>query len=101
MTVRDTSAVGLAPQITSIYHSQNGINQCMQASIINITCVHVHEKLTAANPKSENKTENCERQFLKKGVLRSVLEASLSAQFSHHCQNKKQNMGLRLKLGQT
>ena len=42
----------------------------MQAASV-IRCVHVHEKMTEANPKSEKMTENCERQFPKKRDVHS------------------------------
>ena len=91
MTVRDMSEVGLAPLITSIFRSRNGVAQCVHVGSIHIRCVHVREKTTEANPNSEKMTENFERQFWKKDVLRSVFSYPFSAQFLQNCQSKAKN----------
>ena len=97
---RDTSEVRLTPPITSVYGSQNGVSQCVHAGSICVTCVHVHQNTTKANPKSENMTENFERVFfLKKDVLRSIFGDPFSVQFSPtNCQQQLQQR-LRLGLG--
>ena len=62
----------LAPPITSVFRSQNGVTQCAHEGGVYIRCVHDHVNKTEANPQSEKTRNNSEGRFPKRKDARSL-----------------------------